>query len=126
MHEHELENLVCEPVLYRKKKDSGNFQSQGPNWIFDLKFPNKQPQKTIFPWLRQVGITDNLLFPFISKIWEKRISFYIIPLYRLVNVNLAHQDLFYIFAWDFEKDAIDGYKEFIWARQCSTFENKIK
>jgi len=34
MHEHESENLVCEPVLYSEKKESGNFQSQGPNRIF--------------------------------------------------------------------------------------------
>ena len=75
MHEHELENLVCEPVLYSEKQDGGNYQSLGPNWIFDQKFPNQQPQKTNSPWLRQFGSTAKLLFPFSSKIREKRISF---------------------------------------------------
>jgi len=67
----------------------------------------------------------NLSFTFSAKIWEKRISFYIIPVYHLVNVNLAHQDFVYVFVWAFEKDFIDGHKEFVWARQCSAFENKI-
>jgi hypothetical protein len=124
MHEHELGNLVCEPVPYSETKESGNFQSQGPTRIFGQKLLNQQSQETISPWLRQVGGAANLSFPFSAKIWEKRISFYIIPLYHLVNVNLAYQD-FYLFFWAFEKDVINGHKEFIWARQCSAFENKI-
>jgi hypothetical protein len=97
MHEHESENLVCEPVLYSEKQESGIFQSQSPNRIFTQKFPNQRPQETISPWLRQVECAANLSFPFSAKIREKRISLYIIPVYHLVNVNLAHQDLFYVF-----------------------------
>jgi hypothetical protein len=108
-----------------KKKESENFQSQGPNRIFCQKCPIQQSQETISPRLRQVGSTANLLFPFSAKIWEKRVFFYIIPVYHLVNINLAHQNLFYVFVWAFEKDVVDGYKEFIWGGQCSAFENKI-
>jgi hypothetical protein len=68
MHEHESENLVCESVLYSEKQYSGNFQSQGPNRIFDQKFPNHQPQETISPWLRRVGCAANLPFPFSAKL----------------------------------------------------------
>jgi hypothetical protein len=67
MHEHESENLVCNPVLYSEKQESGNFQSQDPNRGFGQTFPNQQPQETISPWLRQFGVQLNYHFHLVSK-----------------------------------------------------------
>jgi len=45
MYEHESENLICEPVLYSEKQESGNFQSQVPTGFLVKNFLTKSHKR---------------------------------------------------------------------------------